>query len=90
MPTATGYAGHAAPGASVTLDASNIETRDVTRLGLVVAGADGSWSIDLPPLAPGRYKVVARASPPVVPDGRPVHMVPTAWMPPLVIRPKAR
>jgi hypothetical protein len=80
------YAGTASPGATVTLDLFRNGAKDPALAASTVAGADGAWSLTVSrPLAPGPYHVLARASRPVGPTGRPIHKIPTAWLPAVVI-----
>jgi hypothetical protein len=79
------FAGSAPPGTILHLIAVGQEPKGLTMLGSSTAGADGSWGVDAPQLADGRYFVVARA---YVPPGttRPhIPLWPTVSMGPLVV-----
>lgn len=78
------YNGTAAPGATVRLFART-DPGQLAKVGQVVTGADGNWSLTTRPLATGRYRVVAIANVEDPSGRRPIHMRPTAWANPITI-----
>lgn len=76
------FAGQAGPGATVRILAAPAGNNLLVTIGRTTAGSDGTWTLRTRPLAPGRYRVVARSD---APGGRRSPLKPTAWFAPLVI-----